>query len=482
MSLQNNQIFDVGTRNCEACLRYGMSENTDLLTCSISKAATMSAVRAFYTLIVTQIISLIGSRMTGVALGIQIFSDTGDTAPLLIAAFFGELPGMLGNSISGWVADRLDRKQVIILGDVGQAAATGFLLLMFLTGSFQLWHLYLMMFAQGVFSTVQGAASQAAITMLVPENQRDRANGIRGVGFPLAGIVAPVLAGILYSVVGVVGVIVVDLITFLIAILVIARISIPRPAQSAEAQESGGVWWREISGGWRFLWRRPVLLGLIVYVSFVWFLINGPLELVTPYIIALTGSEALLGVLLGALNLGAFVGAAFVAAVGSMRQRVRLIMLSFLLHGALLIVYGTVREPWQLGVVGIILMFPLPVIGALMATILQNKTPPDLQGRVFGINDQLGMLLTPFSFLMTAWVVDNMLEPAVGQPEWAAFAPLVGSVPGSGMGLVMVIIGAIIIVTALLVYPFVRHLERDLPDYEVVIEPTNQSGFTTEQS
>ena len=186
----------------------------------------MTPIHTFYTLIITQIISLIGSRMTGVALGIQIYNETGDTAPLLIAAFFGELPGMLGNSVSGWIADRLDRRQVIILGDAGQALATSFLLLMFISGQFQLWHLYLMMLIQGTFVTMQGAASQAAVTMLVPENQRDRANGIRGAGFPLAGIIAPVLAGILFGVVGVVGVMVVDLLTFLVAIGVISRITI----------------------------------------------------------------------------------------------------------------------------------------------------------------------------------------------------------------------------------------------------------------
>jgi MFS family permease len=322
---------------------------------------------------------------------------------------------------------------------------------------------------------MQGPAAQAALTMLVPESQRDRANGLRGVGFPLAGIVAPILAGILYGSLGVAGVIAVDLATFAIAIAVISRIPIPRPAQSAEDQETAGVWWREMISGWRFLWQRPVLLGMIVFVSFIWFLINGPLELLTPYIIALTGSEALLGLLLGALNLGAFAGAASIAVVGSIRRRVRLITGCFLLHGLILILYGVVRQPWALGLVGVALMFPLPVIGALMATILQNKTPPDMQGRVFGINDQLGMLLTPFSFLITAWLVDNVLEPAVGQPEWTSVAPLVGSQPGSGMGLVMVVIGAVIIASTLLVYPFVRGLEEALPDYAVVVEtPANQ--------
>ena len=179
---------------------------------------------------------------------------------------------------------------------------TALLLLSFLSGAFQLWHLYVVMLVQGVFSTLQTPASQAAIAMLVPENQRDRANGIREIGFPLAGVVAPALAGLLYTVIDVTGVMLIDLATFLVAIVVIFSLHIPRPTQSAEDQETAGVWWRETLAGWRFLWQRRALLGLAVYTSFVWFLINGPLELATPYLITITGSEALLGVLLGALN------------------------------------------------------------------------------------------------------------------------------------------------------------------------------------
>jgi DHA3 family macrolide efflux protein-like MFS transporter len=92
-----------------------------------------------------------------------------------------------------------------------------------------------------------------------------------------------------------------------------------------------------------------------------------------------------------------------------------------------------------------------------------------LQGRVFGAYGQMGMLLTPFSFLITAALVDNVLEPAVGTPGWATFAPLLGSAPGSGIGLLLVSVGGIIITTTLLaaLQPSIRQLETRLPDYAV---------------
>lgn len=434
----------------------------------------MKTISTFYVLIITQIFSLIGSRMTGVAIGIKVFADTGDASPLLIAAFFAELPGMLGSSLTGFIADRLDRRRVIMLGDAGQALATGLLLVSFLTGSFQLWHLYVMMLFTGIFATLQGPASQAAITMLVPESQRDRANGIREIGFPLAGVIAPAVAATLYTVVGVVGVMLVDLFTFVVAITVISRIRIPRPQQSDEDREAGGVWWREAIGGWRFLWQRRGLFWTVVYISFIWFLINGPLATETPYILSITGSEQILGLLLSVMNFGAFAGATTVAIVGKVRHRMRLIFGGMLLLGAAMIGYGMARQPVLLGIALVLMFFPLPAIGALFATILQNKTPPDLQGRVFGAYGQMGMLLTPFSFLLTAALVDNVLEPAVGTPGWGVFAPLLGSAPGAGIGLMLVIVGAIILATTLLavLQPGIRQLESCLPDYALAAEET----------
>jgi MFS family permease len=444
----------------------------------------MKPIRTFYILIVTQIFSLIGSRMTGIAIGIKVFNDTGDTAPLLIAAFFAELPGMLGNSLTGWLADRIDRRRAIMLGDIGQATATGLLMLSFLTGSFQLWHLYAMMLFTGIFAAVQGPASQAAMTMLVPENLRDRANGIREIGFPLAGVIAPAAAALLYNVIGVVGVMLIDLATFAVAVTVITLIHIPRPAQSDEARESGGVWWREALGGWRFMVKRPALIGTAIYISFIWFLINGPLATETPYLLSITGSEAMLGVLLSVKNLGAFAGAATVAAVGKVRQRMLLILGGMLLLGVMMMIYGVARHPILLGITLFGMFYPLPAIGALFATLLQNKTPPDMQGRVFGAYGQMGMLLTPFSFLITAALVDNVLEPAVQTPGWAVVAPLVGDQPGAGIGLMLVIVGGIIVVISLLVglHPRVRHLETDLPDYvaesDLVVESSTTVSTT----
>jgi DHA3 family macrolide efflux protein-like MFS transporter len=424
--------------------------------------------RTFYTLVLTQILSLIGSRMTGIGVGLWVFDQTGNTSPLLIAAFFAELPGMALGSFTGVLADKFQRRYVILLGDIGQAVGSIILLVSFLSDAFELWHLYLAMLIQGIFGTLQSPASQAAITMLVPENHRDRANGIKQIGFPLAGVVAPVLAGLMYNIGGLSGVIALDLATFLIAIAVVSRMVIPQPTQSEEGKEASENIWREMAGGWLFLKRRKMLLLMVAYLAFIYFLINGPLELAIPYFKTLVEADATVGMLLGVMSLGAFAGALTIAIFGKMPHRIYVILGGFLLHGLFLIAFGIVRHPALLGISIFAVMFPLPLTGALFNTLLQTKTPPDMQGRVFAVTDQLFMLTTPLSFLLTGALIDDVLEPAVDTNAWDSFTPILGNEAGAGMGLLFVIIGIIISAATLFIGMIagIRHLETNLPTYE----------------
>jgi hypothetical protein len=430
-----------------------------------------AGLRTFYTLAITQTLSLVGSRMSSIAVSIWVFAQTGSAAPLLLVSFFNEVPAMIGGSLAGVLADRWDRRHVMILADVGQALGTLALLVSIASGTFALWQLYAVALAQGIFAMFQQPAADAAVTMLVPPRHLDRANGIRQMAFPLAGVIAPALTGMLYAVVGLGGVIAIDLATFLVSVGVLAAIRIPRPAQTDAGALAQGGFWRELRGGFAFLLTRRPLLLLIGYLTLVNFLLNGPLDLSLPYLITVTGSEQTAGLILGAMSAGALAGAAAITAWGGTRARarVRLLLVGMAFTGVLFLVYGTVRAPLLLALALFALMIPLPVSNALFVSILQTKTPPDMQGRVFSIAFQVAFLVTPLSFVIVGPLVDNVLEPAVGTPGWDAVAPLVGSAPGAGMGLVLVATGVLILALTALAWalPGLRRLEAALPDYEV---------------
>ena len=432
----------------------------------------------FYLIVATQALSLVGSRMTSIGLGIWVFSHTGNTTPLLLTAFFTELPGMLAGSLLGVLVDRWDRRRVLMLADAGQAVGTLILMLDFLLGGFRVWHLYLIALLQGSCMAFQQPAEDATTTMLVPEHHRERANAIRQIAFPLAGVVAPVLTGSLYVAIGITGVMAIALATFLVAVLAIYLIHIPRPRPTEEGRAAQGRMLQEWLGGLRYLAVRRPLLYFVLYLTFINFLLNGPLELAIPYLISVTGSEALMGRLMGVMSFGAFTGAVLVTVWGGTRPRMHTLMPGLLLSGVMFLAYGTARSPLGLAVSIFLLMAPLPVMNALFLSIMQVKTPPDMQGRIFAVVGQLGFLGSTTSFLLTGPLVDRFLNPAVGAPAWRWVEPLVGRAPGAGIGLLLAATGVIIFAATLVAYgsPQIRRLETSLPDYKAVAADNPTAG------
>ena len=241
-----------------------------------------------------------------------------------------------------------------------------------------------------------------------------------------------------------------------VAVSAVALIHIPRPPISAEGAAAIGGFWAEWRGGLRFLTTRRALLGLILYYTGISFLLNGPLELVIPYVLALTNDEGMLGVLIGVMSGGALAAAVLIALWGGTRPRIHTLMPGMLLTAVMMVLFGVSRHPMLLGMAIFFTMIPLPISNVVFISILQVKTPPDLQGRVFAVAGHLASIITPLSFVLTGPLVDGVLEPAFGNN-------------GDGMGVVLVAAGIIIGVLTLLAYaqPALRHLERDLQDYGV---------------
>lgn len=426
------------------------------------KPLPLHGLPALYTILLTQALSMIGSRMTAVGLGLWLFEQTGATTPLLLVAFFLELPGMLLGSIAGAVVDRAPRKPVLILTDAGLALGTLVLLVSIATDTFSVALLYTVALIQGTITIFQSPASDATLSLMIPEAKRDRINGLRQMLFPFAGIVAPALTGLLYATAGIGAVFAVDLATFAIAATALLFMQIPQPPLATETSEPTTLWqdWR---AGLGFLAAQRGLLALFVNTVIGNYLLNGSLEITIPYVITITGSEVITGLVLTAMSVGAFVGGAIIAARTTIRKRVQWMLVGSGVVALMYLVYGVVRSPWLLAAVIFILMIPLPMGGALMQSLLQTRIPAHLQGRIFAIHAQVGFVGSTLSFLTIGPLVDRVLEPGVERTWWSGIAPLVGQQAGSGMALLMVMTGVVMGVVTLILWslPAVRQLDQD---------------------
>ena len=427
----------------------------------------MYNIRTFYRLLITQTLSMIGSGMTNLAFGIWIYTETGNTTPLLLVGFFFWMPRMFLGSFGGVLADRFNRRLMIMVGDAGQAIPTLLLLLSFSAGHFAVWQLYLAALLQALFDLIQSPAITASVTMLVPPDQRPRANAVMQVTGPMAGLLAPSLAGVTYSLVGLSGVLVVDLLTFVVAVVVVYRMVIPQPAVTAESQHTRGSMWREMRGGGEFLLARRGLFYLSLYFLYLNFVTNGIWRLMPAYLLALTDSEATTGMLLSISSAGLVGGGLLTILWQGTTRKIDTILPALMLAAVGLIVFGMVRSPLLLGLTLFGMMLPYKMTNALLNTIQQSNIPPDMQRRVFALMGQISTFAMPITYLVTGPLVDKWLEPAARNDDWA-FAALVGSGEGAGMAIYIMTCGTLLVIGSVVVYalPIVRRLEHDLPNYD----------------
>lgn len=226
--------------------------------------ASGTPLRAFLTLWLGQFVSSLGSSLSIFALSVWILQTTGSATQFAITSLTYVLPFALLAPVAGTLVDRWDRRWVMIGADSGQALVTLLLAGLLFTERLAVWHIYLATTASAIFGSFHGPAYGALIPLLLPKGELVRMAGLGRLTGAINRLLAPVLAGLLVTTIGLHGVVLIDLATFLFALLTYALIQIPRPPVTPESAQTAGSFWRELHFVWRYLWARPGLLGLVL--------------------------------------------------------------------------------------------------------------------------------------------------------------------------------------------------------------------------
>ena len=430
----------------------------------------LQGLQAFYALLGGQLISVIGSGMTRFGLGVWVLAETGDTTAYTTMMFFAVFPAGLSALFTGPFIDRWDRRKLFIGANLVASLGILAMAILYFIGSLTLWHLYVAMSINGIASAFISPAMQSSTRLLVPKERLNRASGLSQLLRPMEAILAPGLAGFIVGAFGLEVVFIIDVLTFVINILILAMIQIPHPAQTAE--RSGRMkFWAELSEGFQYIKERPAFVTLISLFTLTLFLLPGmAYSLITPLVLSFD-TEKTLGLILAAYGVGSIVGGVFLASRRENSRRMNSILAALVFAGLATILMGLWENPWTIGLGVFLIGLSFVFVTGLNQVIWQVKSAPEMQGRLFAImgtlavgGQSLGIL---FAGPLASRVFQPMLEPGGALVESVGL--FIGIGAGRGMAFMFILLGLIVLGMALVSWlnPSVRLLEDQLPDYEI---------------
>jgi MFS family permease len=410
-----------------------------------------------------QFVSTFGTFLADFALGIFVYRLTGSATALGLVLALPVLPLILISPLAGSLVDRWDNRRALLVGDAGAMVVALVLALLLITDTFQVWHVYLVVTASSVLLALQLPAFESSIPRLAPKHRIGQANGMRQFANAVSQVLAPVLGGVLLVSIGIHGIVLINCLSYAVAVVTLLFIRIPRARDPDGSTTADG---RGVRQAWRYLVDRPGLLALMIFLGVISAFIGFVEVLINPLVLAFASPGAL-GAVLSTGGVGMIVGSVVMSVRGP-RRRIRAVLgFAFLLGMA--VMAGSLRPSVPLmAAAAFVLLFSTAVIVTCSQSIWQTKVDQRLMGRTMATKNSIVFGLQFVGFVLAGPIADHVFQPLVGRDHVRSpvVAALVGNGPGRGFALLLMVVGGLIAVLALAsyAYPGLRNVEDELPD------------------
>lgn len=383
-----------------------------------------------------QTLALTARGLTTFALGVWVYERTHSATLFALLQVIAVLPSIAASPLIGWVVDRLGARRALLISDATAALIVVALEVAFLKGAASPILLYVILMTGGVVTCLAWPAYTALVTLLAPPAGLARAAALMQMGFAGQLVVAPAVAGLLLGVIGISGIMAIDLSLSLVAVASLLLLRVRTPA----IHDARG-WWQDVRDAWRLIGDRG-LFRLAGYILLTYLPGGFVVALSTPLVLSIAGPEAL-GLVLTAMGTGMLAGglvaSVLARAEGGIRRLLRYdSLLALAMLGAAL-----ATTPARVAVIGFVFLFGLAGIMAEEQAVWQVRVPAVTQGRVFALRRAITWASLPVSYVIAGPLADSVFTPALsaGGALVASLGPWFGTGPGRGIALLLMCAG-----------------------------------------
>lgn len=397
-----------------------------------------------------QFVSAIGSGLTSFGLGVYVFAQTGKASALALVTLLAFMPGLLLSPAAGVLADRHDRRLLMVLGDSLSAVGLIFILVCMLQGEAQLWQICVGVTISSVFSSLLEPAYKATVTDLLTAEQYSQASGLVQLANSAKYLVSPILAGFLLAVADIKLLLLIDIGTFFLTVLTTLAVRRGLASKPAAPHQS---FFREFQEGWAAVSGNRGVLALVGMSAMLTFFLGFIQTLFLPLILAFSTSSVA-GTLETVSALGVLVSSVIMGMLSIKKGFLKMLSLSLFCEGLFMALFGLRENTLLIGIAGFLFFATIPFANASLDFLFRTNLENSVQGRAWALIGLISQLGYVAAYALSGVLADYVFTPLMLEGGLLAdsVGRIIGVGSGRGVGLLIISAGLLLCATAVLVY------------------------------
>lgn len=420
----------------------------------MKKLNILKELQDFLMLWSSQAVSTLGTAMTNYALIVWVYGQKGTASSITLLSICSFVPSILFSFIAGTIADKWDKKCIILVADFLAAIGTVIVFVLYATSTLQIWHLYLINFLLSFMNAFQNPASYVATSLLVPGEHYVRVSGLQSLSSSIVMILAPAFGSVLLAFGGLKLVFLIDLLSFFVAFSVLLFfIKIPDIKHSVDEVKESFI--KSCLSGIRFLREHSALLRIILFFAFINFIAKmGSYGMLPALVLGRTGNNQItLGMVEAAVGIGTLVGSVLVTFMKPVKKRTNVIFIACGISFLLGDVGQSLTHSLPFWIAAAFTSnVPMAFLSANLTAIMRINVPIEMQGRVFSARDTIQYSTIPIGLFLGGILADYVFEPLMinASPFQESLSHIFGEGKGSGIAIIFFIVGVIGFITSFL--------------------------------
>lgn len=391
--------------------------------------------------------SSIGSGMTAFALSIYVYEMTGSVSYVSLVTLLAYMPTILFSPVGGVLADRYDRRLLMIIGDLFSGLGLVYILWQMQIGNSGMLPILIGVTFNAVFVALLEPAYKATVTDLLTEEEYGKASGMVQIAGNARYLISPALAGMILAVADIEVILLIDISTFLVTVLMVAlvRKTVKKPVK----RENMSMLY-EMREGFLFIVQNKGIRSLVFIMAFVCFFVGFLQTLTGPMVLAVSDAKTV-GIMESVCAIGMLVGSIWIGAIGIKKSYALVLCGAGCVNGIFMAVAGVSVNIVITGI-GIFLFFlSLPFMNTCADVLVRVSIPNELQGRVWGMISLLTQTGTVVAYMICGVLADYVFEPMFTNEGMLAdtVGKLIGVGKGRGIGFMLILSGIGMAITSL---------------------------------